>query len=121
MRAVSKLDVSQVRWIVREEAKGRMASGAIAEAVSMSVRTVQCMWARFRHTRPDDIKYPARMGRPQDGMPGRREHAAAVVGRHAQYRTGAARREACIERKSGPHIPHSSIHAIPRDSDLVVT
>ena len=120
VRVLSKLDVSQVRWIVREKAKGEMTNGAIAEAMHVSVRTVQYLWARFRYTRPDDIVYPARTGRPQDDLPGRREHGA-VVGLHAQCRTGAARLEGCIERKSGLHIPHNTIHDILKDDNLAVT
>lgn len=40
MRVVSKLDVSQVRWTVREKAKGEKASTEITEAMHMVVCTV---------------------------------------------------------------------------------
>ena len=96
-----------------------MANAEIAEAMHVTVRTVQRLWSRFRHTRPGDIEYPTRMGRPQDGLPGRREHGA-VAGLHAQCRAGAARLEVCIERKSGLHIPHNKIHAIMREDGLAV-
>ena len=79
VRVASKLDVSQVRRIVREKARGGMTSGEIAGAVHASGRTVQHLWARFRHAWPRDIECPARMGRPQDGLPGRTEHVAAVA------------------------------------------
>lgn len=38
---VSKPDVSQVRWIVREKAKGSMANGEIAGAMHVSGSMVQ--------------------------------------------------------------------------------
>ena len=120
VRVVSKLDVSQVQWIVREKAKGSMTNGEIAEAMHVSRRMVQHLWAKFRHTRPGDIVYPARMGRPQDGLPGRTEHAA-VVGLHARCRTGASRLEGCIERHTGLHIPHNKIHGILKDNELAST
>ena len=40
MWVVSKLDVSQVRWTVREKAKGEKASTEITEAMHMVVCTV---------------------------------------------------------------------------------
>ena len=89
MRAVSKPDVSQVGWIVRERARGEAPSAGIAEAMHVDVRTVQRLWARFRHTRPGDIECPARTGGPQDGLPGRRGHGA-VAGLCAQCRAGAS-------------------------------
>lgn len=89
MRAVSKPDVSQVGWIVRERARGKAPSAGIAEALHVDVRTVQRLWARFRHTRPGDIECPARTGGPQDGLPGRRGHGA-VAGLCAQCRAGAS-------------------------------
>ena len=74
-----------------------MTSGEIAGAMHASRRMVQRLWARLRHARPGDVVYPARMGRPQDGLPGRAGHAAAV-GLHARRRTGASRLEGRIER-----------------------
>lgn len=40
MRVVSKLNMSQVRWTVREKAKGEKASTEISEAMHMAVCTV---------------------------------------------------------------------------------
>lgn len=98
VKVASKLDASEARWVVREKAKAGAASAEIAEDMGVSKRMVQYLWARFRHTKPEDIECPTRRGMPQDGLPGRTEHAA-VVGLHAQRRTGAPRRGARIGRK----------------------
>lgn len=107
-RAASKLDVSKVRWIVREKAKGGTTNAEIAAVMIMTRRTAQYLWARFWHTRPEDAECPAHMDWQQDGLPGRAEHAAAV-GLHAQWGEGTALLDARIKHKQGQHIPHDKI------------
>ena len=67
--------------------------------------------ARCRHLSPAEIQFPLPMGRPSGGMAGRREHDA-VAGLHSRRRAGAARMEGYIERNTGIHIPHRTIHEI---------
>ena len=57
------------------------------------------------------------MGRPADGLPGRREHSA-VLSAYCKHRYGAVRTEVLIEQNEGMHIPHSTIHGITRDNGL---
>ena len=111
VRAMAKLDESKVVWIARQKAKGKMANREIAEAMGVNVRWVQALWARYRHLRPADIQYPLPLGRPSGGLPGRREHGT-VAGLRSRRKGGAARMEGYIERATGIHIPHRTIHGI---------
>ena len=111
VRAMAKLDESKVTWIVRRKAEGRMTNRQIAEAMGVKVRWVQVLWSRYRHLSPAEIQFPLPMGRPSGGMAGRREHGA-VAGLHSRRRAGAARMEGYIERNTGIHIPHRTIHEI---------
>ena len=48
---------------------------------NISTRWVKKLWARYRYTDPGRIIYPAPMGRPEGGIPGRREHSAVLTAR----------------------------------------
>ena len=78
LRVVHKLDQEQVRWIVREKLKDVLSDAEIARSMGVSARWVRKLWTRYRNTRPQDVAYPPRMGRPPDGPPGRKEHSAAI-------------------------------------------
>ena len=78
-------------------------------------RMAQHLWAGFRRARPGDVEYPARMGRPQDGLPGRAGPAAAACLR-AGCRTGASRLEGCARRLAGLHVPpHNKTRGILKE------
>ena len=77
-----KLDEGRVRWIVRQRRKGEMTDAQIAQTMKVSASWVRRLWRRFEGCEPKDIKYPARMGRPNNGIPGRREQSAVLSGRH---------------------------------------
>ena len=106
-----ELDESKVTWIVRRKAEGKITNRQIAEAMGVKVRWVQVLWSRYRHLSPAEIQFPLPMGRPSGGMAGRWEHGA-VAGLHSRRRAGAARMEGYIERNTGIHIPHRTIHEI---------
>ena len=57
------------------------------------------------------------MGRPVEGLPGRREHSAALSC-YSQGRHMAVRIEATVERSIGIHISHHTIHGILKDEEL---
>ncbi|MBI1658858.1 MAG: transposase [Thaumarchaeota archaeon] len=117
LRVVHKLDQEQVRWIVREKRKDVLSDAEIARSMGVSARWVRKLWARYRNTRPEDITYPPRMGRPPGGPPGRKEHSA-VISCCRQDRRMAVRLEAIIEEETGIHIPHHLIHGILKDEEL---
>ena len=118
VRVAKKLDESKVVWIVKAKAKGELSNKEIAEPMNVTVRWVQILWARYKHLRPPDVQFPRPMGRPSAGLPGRREHGA-VVGLRASRKGGAARLEGYIERRTGIHIPHRSIHGILEEAGEV--
>ena len=70
---MSKLDESVVEWIIREKRKGRR-NKKIAETAGVSTRWVKKLWARYKDA--PNVSYPLPMGRPVNGLPGRREHSA---------------------------------------------
>ena len=107
-----KLDESQVKWILAEKRKCTC-NRVIAETMNVSVRWVQALWARYRDDQ--NVVYPYPMGRPENGLPGRREHAAVLSARTNMH-LGAARIESDIEAGVGIHIPHNTIHKILIDS-----
>ena len=72
---VRKLDESQVKWMLGEKRKGTC-NKKIAETMNVSVRWVQALWARYRDDQ--SMVYPYPMGRPENGLPGRREHSAIL-------------------------------------------
>ena len=117
LRVVRKLDEEQVRWIVRQKHNGLMGTAEIAESMDVSSRWVRNLWSRYGSTRPEDVTWPPRMGRPAEGLPGRREHSAVTSGCR-QGRRMAVRLEAIIEESIGIHISHHVIHRILRDEEL---
>ena len=118
IRVIHKLDEEQVRWMMRQKAHGQMGNAEIAESMGVSSRWVRKLWSRYRFTRPEDITWPPRMGRPVEGLPGRREHSA-VLSCCSQGRRMAVRLETMVERSIGIHISHHVIHDILKDEELV--
>ena len=111
VRVATRLDEPKAAWIVRQKARGEMTDAQIAESMGVKVRRVQVLWARCRRLKPADIQFPPPMGRPSGGLPGRREHGA-VAGLRSRRRGGAARMEGYVERSTGIHIPHRTIHEV---------
>ena len=89
---MSKLDESVVEWIIREKRKGRR-NKQIAETAGVSIRWVQKLWARYKDFQ--SVTYPRPMGRPVNGLPGRREHSAVLTVNDGQRRGGP--------KHGGPH------------------
>ncbi len=114
IRVMAKLDESKVRWIVRECKKGTRRA-EIAEQMEITESWVKQLYSRYRHCK--DVEYPAKMGRPANGLPGRREHSAVLYA-HGLTGHGAVRLEAVILDDIGIHIPHNTIHSIMRENDL---
>ena len=102
---MKKLDESKVRWIITQKRKGAT-TNHVAQTMDVSTRWVKKLWARYKHTDAGKILYPARMGRPENGLPGRREHL------------GAAGMQDGIRNSTGINIPHSTIHKILKDEHL---
>ena len=117
IRVIHKLDEEQVRWIMRQKANGQMSNAKIAELMGVSDRWVRKLWSRYKSAPPEDITWPPRMGRPVEGLPGRREHSA-VLSCCNQSRRMAVRLETIIERSVGIHISHHTIHGILKDEEL---
>ena len=70
VRVIHKLDVAQVRWIIRQKRAGLANNVEIAESMGVSTRWIRKLWSRYGSTRPEDITYPPRMGRPPGGAGG---------------------------------------------------
>ncbi len=114
LQVVSKLDESQVDWILREKRK-LTSNKEIVETMGISVRWVQLLWARYKNA--NNVQYPYAMGRPIIGLPGRREHSA-VLSVRATNHLAAKRIEDIIENQTGIHIPHNTIHKILLENDM---
>ena len=119
IRVVRKLDESKVKWIILQKKAGKTTNRQIADTMGISEIWVKKLWARYKGVEPDRIVYPASMGRPENGLPGRREHSA-VLSAHCRHRQGAVRTERLIEGEEGIHIPHNAVHGIMRDNGLSV-
>ena len=72
VRVVKKLDLSKVEHMAAEKRKGAK-NQIIAASMNITVRHVQKLWARFKHTPEGKIVFPARTGRPPRGPPTRAE------------------------------------------------
>ena len=104
MRVMSKLDESQVRWIVRQRRKGAPVA-EVAEGAHVSSSWVKRLARRYRGIPVNEIVYPYTMGRPRDGLPGRREHSLVISAYYA-HMEGATLLVASIEESTGVRIPH---------------
>ena len=113
---MKKLDKSKVKWIILQKQNGETTS-SIAKTMNISTRWVKKLWARYRYTDPGRIIYPVPMGRPEDGLPGRREHSAVLTARTEDH-LGAVRLHGIIRDSTGINIPYNKIHQILRDEDL---
>ena len=87
----------------------------IAEAINVTVRYIQKLWARFKHTLEEKIVFPARMGRPPREPPTKAERSAVLAARCA-LKSGANRIWDRI-RRSGTAVPKGVVHAILREYD----
>ncbi|MDE0090067.1 MAG: DDE-type integrase/transposase/recombinase [Thaumarchaeota archaeon] len=117
LRVVRKLDEEQVKWIMRQKHRDEMSDAAIGESAGVSARWVRKLWSRYRFVPVEDIAYPPRMGRPPGGLPGRREHPAAISCRR-QDRRMAVRLEVIVGEEIGIHIAHRVTHGILKDGEL---
>ena len=113
---MKKLDESKVRWIISQKRRGAT-NAYMAETMNVSVRWVKMLCARYRNVEIDRIAYPVPMGRPRDGLPGRREHSAVLTARRENH-VGAVRLHRRIEGSTGIDIPYNRIRQILRDEDL---
>ena len=84
--------------------------------MNVSTRWVKKLWARYRYTE-GAIAYPAPMGRPRNGLPGRKEHSA-VLSANRKWQEGSTNLKETIEVNTGIVIPHRTIHKILRDENL---
>ena len=113
VRVMKKLDQSKVEYIVAEKRKGTK-NHTIADAMGITVRYVQMLWARFKGTPKDKIVFPAPMGRPRRGPPARSEQSAVLSARRT-LKSGASRIWNHL-RMSGMAVPKGVIHAVLRES-----
>ena len=111
---MGKLDRSVVEWIIREKRKG-VKNKTIAGTAKVSVRHVQRLWRRYKNA--SKAGYPLPMGRPANGLPGRREHSA-VLSAAEKKRSSARALEEIIGASTGIHIPHNTIHSIMKSNGL---
>ena len=115
VRLMRKLDEDKVRWIIREKRKGELTGRQIAETMGVSDIWVKKLWARYRHAKPAEIAYPLPMGRPPNGLHGRREHSAVLSAR-CSLRNGSGCVKDHMTGMLGTNIPHRTIHAIMKES-----
>ena len=94
------------------EAKGTTTSH-VAQTVDVSTRRVKKLWARYKHTDTGKILYPARMGRPENGLPGRREYSVVPFVRYREHLEAAGMQDGIMD-STGINISHSTIHKIER-------
>ena len=85
--------------------------------MGVTPRWIQRLWAMHQNRAARDITHPAPMGRPPNGMPGRREHSAGLSARHEDH-AGAAALRRIIAQQTGMNIPHGTVHHILRDEGL---
>ena len=115
-----KLNNSKVRWIVRQKKNGTLTNSQIAESMGVSVRWVQKLWSRHRHNPLVNINHPVQMGRPHNGMPGRKEHSAVLsVGMHDI--AGSAILHHTIRKQTGISIPNQTVHVILKDNEMAAS
>ena len=112
-----KLDETKVRWIVREKSKGELSNAQIAQSMEVSIRWIQKLWARHKTHITGTISHPAPMGRPENSMPGRREHSAVLSARQGEHE-GAVRLNGIILQQIGMNIPCGIIHQILKDENM---
>ena len=112
-----KLKGYQARWTVREKRKGNLTNAQMAGTMGVTVRWVQRPWARHRNHATRDVSRPAPMGRPPNGMPGRREHSAVLSARLLEH-AGAAALQRRIREQTGMNVPHGAIHGMLRDEEM---
>ena len=113
VQVLKKLDESQVKWIIQQKQKGNK-NRIIADTMQVSIRWVQKLWARYKDI--PDITYPLPMGRPTNGLTGRREHSTVLTA--AIMRSGARLLENIMQQNTGIHIPHNTAHKILVENDL---
>ena len=65
------------------------------------------------------ITYSTRIGQPETGIPGRKEHSA-VMSAHHKYACRAVKIEERIRDDTGIHIPHMTIHSILAEDDYTL-
>ena len=116
---MAKLDESKVRHILRKYRKG-VSTTKIAGEMNVSARWIRKLCAKYKNLNLNDVVYPMRMGRPPSGVPGRREHSAILTYRQTTH-LGATELEALIERDTGIHIPHNTIHDMLKDEGMANT
>ncbi len=112
-----KLNGSKARRIVREKRKGHPTDAGTASAMGVSVRWARKLRARHMARDVADISHPAPMGRPEAGLPGRREHSA-VVSAGQVWHAGAAALQARIRADTGINVPHGAMHGTPMDEGM---
>ena len=113
---MKKLDESKVRWIIAQKRKGATANH-VAQTMDVSTRWVKKLWVRYKHADAGKILYPARMGRPENGLPDRRERSAVLSVRYREHLRAAGMQDG-IRDSTGINIPHSAIHKILRYEHL---
>ena len=113
---MAKLDVSKVKWIVRERRNGTPVAKA-AEAMKISTRWVTELARRCSGCAIDDIAFPQPMGRPAGGMPGRLEEST-VVSAYWVCVEGSTMLADKIEKATGLRVPHRTIHGQLKAHDL---
>ena len=116
---MTKLDESKVQYILRKHRKG-VGTSEIAKEMDVSSRWIRKLCARYRNVDLKDVVYPIPMGRPPNGIPGRKEHSAVLIYRQAAH-LGADELEGVIEEATGVHIPHNAIHAVLKSEGLANT
>jgi len=117
-----KLYLPKVQWIISRKSDGTMTNREIAETMKISIIWVKKLWARYKHTKPTDVVFPKKIGRPKKGLDGRKEHSAVVYAHYTSLDGGGIRQTVwrIITETLGMSIPYSSIRRIMRDEKLSV-
>ena len=119
VRVMAKLDESQVKWIVGQRRKGTPVA-EVAEGAHVSCSWVKKLARRYKGIPVSKIVYPYTMGRPRDGLPGRREHSIVISAYYA-HMEGATLLVDSIEESTGLRFPHHVVHAVLKENGLART
>ena len=98
------------KWWRRKGAENKI----IAEAMNITVRYVQKLWARFKNYTNENVVFPARMGRPPRGLTTRSERPAAL-NTHCALKSSAGQILDRI-RRSGTAVPKGLAHTVLQES-----
>jgi len=112
-----KLNIMQIRWILREHKKGELTTDQIADQQRVTTRRVRQLVVKYADTPPDSIRIGKPGARPK---PISLEEVKIVHLAKRRYGLGAVNLEKVIAAY-GAKIPHNRVHRILKQEGLAKT